>query len=106
MAAPIRSGTLAAGEARDLVHSLAVRGLVGRLDTTGEHGWVEVRETHEDTDRLLAEVTDAVAAWLREHERPPLEIRVEGAVHEVAARSDLREELRAQVRERARRGNA
>lgn len=102
MAAPIRIGTLDATEASDLVQALAARGLIGRPVGTEGDRWVEVSEAHEETRRLLADVTDAVAIWLAEHERESIDIEVEGRVQHVRARDDLRDALRARLRARAR----
>lgn len=102
MAAPIRIGTLAATEANDLVHALAARGLIGRLVVAESERWVEVCEAHEETSRLLADVTDAVSTWLAEHERTSVDVTVEGRVLRVNARDDLRAVLREQLRVRAR----
>lgn len=102
MAAPIRIGMLDATEASDLVHALAARGLIGRPVAAESERWVEVCEAHEDTSRLLADVTDAVSTWLAEHERPAVDVEVEGRVLRVSARDDLRDVLRARLRVRAR----
>jgi hypothetical protein len=103
LAAPIRIGTLDASEASELVQALAARGLIGRQQAGSGPRWVEVLEAHEDTDRLLADVAEAVSTWLGERERPSLEIRVEGAVHTVTPEADLREVLRARIPARKRR---
>ncbi len=104
MAAPIRIGPLDATETSDLIRMLGARGLVGRRTSDGEPCWVEVLEAHERTDRLLAEVSEAVSAWLSDRGRPSLEIRVEDNVLRVEARDDdLSDVLRAQVRAKARR---
>jgi hypothetical protein len=97
---------LDATEASDLVQALAARGLIGRPQAAGGLRWVEVLEAHEDTDRLLADVAEAVATWLAERERHSLEVRVEDEVHEITAHADLREALRARVRSRTRRQSA
>jgi hypothetical protein len=102
VAVPIRIGTLDATEANDLVHALAARGLIGRMVGTDGERWVEVSEAHEETRRLLADVTDAVSTWLTEHERQSVDIEVEGQVVHVSARDDLRDALRARLRIRAR----
>ena len=102
MAAPIRIGTLDATEASDLVHALAARGLIGRPVAAESQRWVEVSEAHEETSRLLADVTDAVSTWLGEHERSSIEVEVEGRVVRISARDDLRDVLRARLRVTAR----
>lgn len=102
MAAPIRIGTLDATEASDLVHALAARGLIGRPVTTESERWVEVCEVHEETNRLLADVTDAVSTWLAEHERSSIDVEVEGRVVRMSTRDDLRDVLRARLRVKAR----
>lgn len=102
MAAPIRIGTLDATEASDLVQALAARGLIGRPVGANGDRWVEVSEAREETHRLLADVTDAVATWLAEHERESIDVEVEGRLQHVSARADLRDALRARIRARAR----
>jgi hypothetical protein len=102
VAAPIRIGTLDATEASDLVQALAARGLIGRPVGAVGSRWVEVNEAREETHRLLHDVTEAVAIWLAENERPTLDIEVEGRVHHVSAQADLRDALRAQLRVKAR----
>ena len=76
MAPPIRIGTLAADEARDLVEALAVRGLIGRATEAADGWWVELHDPHEETERLVAEVTEAVQAWLVDRNRPSATISV------------------------------
>jgi hypothetical protein len=102
VAAPIRIATLDAIEASDLVHALAARGLIGRAVSVEAGRWVEVREPREETNRLLADVTDAVSTWLAERERPSVDVEVEGRVVSVTARDDLRDVLRARLRVTAR----
>lgn len=102
MSAPIRIGMLDATEASDLVHALAARGLIGREVGADGERWVEVSEAHEETRRLLADVTDAVSTWLAEHERVTVDIEVEGQVVHVSARDDLRDVLQARLRTRTR----
>jgi len=102
VSAPIRIGTLDATEASDLVHALAARGLIGRAVGAEGERWVEVSEAREETRRLLADVTNAVSTWLAEHERPAVDIEVEGQVVHVTARDDLRDALRARLRVKAR----
>ena len=76
MAPPIRIGALALEEARDLVEALAVRGLIGRADEADDGWWVELHDSREETERLVAEVTDAVRAWLLDRGRPSARISV------------------------------
>lgn len=102
MSAPIRIGTLDATEASDLVHALAARGLIGRPVAAESERWVEVFEAHEETDRLLADVTDAVSTWLAERARAAVDIEVEGRVLRVGAPDDLRDVLRARLRGKTR----
>jgi hypothetical protein len=102
VSAPIRIGTLDATEASDLVHALAARGLIGRTVPTDGERWVEVCDAHEETRRLLADVTDAVSIWLAERERARVDVEVEGRIVHVSARADLRDALRARLRVRAR----
>jgi hypothetical protein len=102
VAAPIRIGMLDAREASDLVQALAARGLIGR--PVGEVGrqWVEVHEAHEETRRLLSDVTNAVETWLSEREERSLSIEVEGRVRQIEGYGDLRDVLRRRLRARAR----
>jgi hypothetical protein len=102
VAAPIRIGTLDAREASDLVQALAARGLIGRpVRERGSH-WVEVHEAHEETRRLLADVTAAVETWLSDREERSLSIEVEGRIREIEAPGDLRDVLRERLRTRTR----
>jgi hypothetical protein len=101
VAAPIRIGTLDAVEAADLVDALAVRGLIGRSVEAGGHRWVELHETHEETERLVAEVSAAVADWLADRRRDEAEIRVGGRSIAVRSATDLDETLRDRLPSRA-----
>jgi hypothetical protein len=102
MAAPIEIGALREAEAADLVHALAARGLIGKPERRHDAIWLEVHEAHEETERLLGEVTTAVAEWLADQERATLELRVGSRVETVAARGDLRDALRARASASAR----
>jgi hypothetical protein len=97
VAAPIEIGALQEAEAVDLVRALASRGLIGRRAEHGDELWLEVWEAREDTERLLGEVSAAVADWLADHDRPTLELRVGARVQTVAARGDLPDALRARA---------
>jgi hypothetical protein len=76
VAAPIRVGGLDAEEAEDLVQALAARGLVAHLIRTRSDWHVEVREAHEETERLLADVRTALDLWVRERGRPAPDVTV------------------------------
>jgi hypothetical protein len=97
VAAPIRIGTLDAAEADDLVSALAVRGLVGRPVVANGERWVELHEAHEETERLLAEATAAVEAWLADRGRPAVELTVAGRTLTVRAHAGLNEALRTRL---------
>ena len=94
VAAPIRVGMLDSAEAADLVDALAVRGLIGKPVAADGEQWVELHEVHEDTERLVAEVTAAVEAWLADRRREHVEIRVAERSYPVHAASTLTEALR------------
>jgi antitoxin (DNA-binding transcriptional repressor) of toxin-antitoxin stability system len=101
VAAPIRIGTLDAAEADDLVGALAVRGLVGRPVAADGERFVELHEAHEETDRLVAEVTAAVEAWLADRGRPAVELTVAGRAFPVQAAASLDEALRTRLPSRS-----
>ena len=103
MATPIRVGVLDAGEARDLVEALAVRGLIGTMSETEGACVVELNEPHEETDRLLTEVVDALEAWLLDRGRPGVEVRVGGRVIPVEPSERLDEALHTRLPRSARR---
>ena len=103
MAAPIRVGGLDAKEAEDLVQALAARGLIGHLVEAEGDRYVEVREAHEDTGRLLADVSASLDTWLVEHDRESVDVRVEDVSHTVAAGASIDADLTGQVRRSARR---
>lgn len=104
MAAPIEIGALEETEAIDLVNALAARGLVGTPAERGSVTWVAVCDAHEDTERLLGDVAAAVASWLAERDRPPLELRVGSRVETVAGRRDIRDVLDARAAAKVRPG--
>jgi hypothetical protein len=97
VATPVRVGTLDAAEAGDLVEALAVRGLIG-TPVDGEGGrWVELRSSREKTERLLADVADAVEAWLADRGRAALEIRAGRHAYSVRAGQRLDDVLRSRL---------
>jgi hypothetical protein len=93
VAAPIRVGKLDSAEAADLVDAFAVRGLIAKPVGDGPRLWIEIHEAHEDTERLVAEVTSAVEAWLADRGRDEVELRVSGRSYPVRAPSTLTEAL-------------
>ena len=98
MAAPIRVGGLDAEEAEDLVQALAARGLIGHPIEAGKAWDVEVREAHEETERLFEDVRASLEVWLDEHGRPSAKVIVEGELHTIEARPGLDAALRRRVR--------
>jgi hypothetical protein len=101
LAPPIRIEWLEAGEAIDLMKALAVRGLVGILEREGSRHAVFVHDPHEETERLLAEVVEALESWLADRGRDAVEVRVGERVQTVAPRGDVRDALKPRL---ARRG--
>lgn len=104
MAAPIEIGALQEAEAADLARALAARGLIATPARRRGNVWLAVCETREETERLLADVSAAVADWLAERDRAPLELRVGTRVETVTGRGDLRDVLRARAASAARPG--
>lgn len=98
MAAPIRVSGLDAEEADDLARALGARGIVGAPVGTGTRWRVEIRDAHEDTARLLAEVRATLETWLAEHGRQSVTVRVGSDLHTVDAAPSLAESLRQRVR--------
>jgi hypothetical protein len=97
VARPIRVGVLDAAEASDLVEALAVRGLTATSAARGGGHWVELHELHEETERLLVEVTEAVEAWRADRGRPPLQIQVGEQTRAVGSGERLDDALRSQL---------
>jgi hypothetical protein len=97
VAAPIRIGPLDAIEASDLAQALGARGLTGRTVVADDERWVVVQETHEQTERLVADVSHALETWLDDRDRSAVDVHVEGRVLSVGRHTDLREALRARV---------
>jgi hypothetical protein len=97
LAPPIRIEWLKAGEVVDLVSALAVRGLIGKPVREGRRHAVAVHDPHEDPRRLLAEVVDALEAWLADRGRETMVVRVGGAMRTVRAGGDLPSSLQARV---------
>jgi hypothetical protein len=98
MAAPIRVGALGLAEARDLVEALAVRGLIATVDEADGSWYVELNEPHEETERLLGDLTVALETWLADRGRSALEVRAGDRTIEVTASARIDEELRARLR--------
>lgn len=99
MAAPIRVEGLDRADAADLVQALAVRGLTGRVADVDAA--VELHESHEETERLLADVAEAVQAWARDRGRDALEVKVGDSASVLVGPSDLESVLRERVRRAA-----
>jgi hypothetical protein len=97
VAAPIRVGILEVAEASDLAEALAVRGLIGRPVAARGKRWVEIHEPHEEEERLLAEVKEAVEAWLADRGHPAVEIRVGDRSIAVKAPERLDDALRERL---------
>lgn len=93
MAPPIRIEWLDGGDAIDLVQALAVRGLVGKpVLEDGRHAIV-VHDPHEELDRLVADLVEALGAWLADRGRASLDVRVEGKRRRVAPGAALTDAL-------------
>ena len=105
MALPIRVEALGAPEARDLVEALAVRGLIGTVEHEAGAYTVELNEPHEETERLLADLTLALEAWLADRGHDAVEIHVGGRTIPVAPAPSLEETLRSRLRRGTRWGN-
>lgn len=85
MAAPIRIGPLRGRDALDLARALAVRGLIGRPVRAGGSFSVEVADSHEESGRLLEEVTEALEDWLADRGRRGVGLDVAGSHRTVRA---------------------
>ncbi len=85
MATPIRIGPMRGRDALDLARALAVRGLIGQPVRTGRSYTVEVADSHEESDRLVAEVTGALAQWLADGGRRSVTLHVAGSHRTVRA---------------------
>ncbi|MCC6222089.1 MAG: hypothetical protein IT201_01190 [Thermoleophilia bacterium] len=85
MAAPIRIGPLPGPEALDLAQALAVRGITGRpIRATGRFE-VVVHDSHEDPDRLVHDLVDALEEWLADRGRLEVGVRIAGSEQTVHA---------------------
>jgi acyl-coenzyme A synthetase/AMP-(fatty) acid ligase len=73
--AGLRIGPLEADEAVDLVHALAVRGIVGTPVRARRAHVVLVLASREDPEQLLEELCDTLAAWLADRGRGAVELR-------------------------------
>jgi hypothetical protein len=83
---PIRIQWLEGDEAVDLVQALAVRGLIGKpMQRRARHA-VVIYHPHEDTDRLLPDVIEALEAWLADRGLESVEVRVGAESRSVRAR--------------------
>lgn len=97
MAPPIRVGALDMTEARDLVEALAVRGLIATLEEGAGDILVELNEPHEETERLLADLTVALETWLADRGRSAIDVRVADRAIVVRAATDLDDALRSRL---------
>jgi hypothetical protein len=93
---PIRIEWLEGSEAVDLVQALAVRGLVGKRARRRTRHAVLIYHPHEDTERLLPDVIDALQDWLADRGRETIEVRVGADRRSIRAR-ELPGALRARV---------
>lgn len=85
MAAPIRIGPLPGREALDLAQALAVRGIAGRPVRASGRYEVEIHDSHEDEDRLVHDVVDALGQWLADRGRVEVGLRMAGSRQTVRA---------------------
>jgi hypothetical protein len=76
MAPPIRVGALDLTEARDLVDALAVRGLIATVEESAGETRIELNEPHEETERLLADLTVALQVWLADRGRNAVDVHL------------------------------
>lgn len=93
---PIRIEWLEGGEAIALVEALAVRGLIGKPMRRRTRHAVVIYHPHEDTERLLPDVVEALEAWLADRGRETIEIRVGTDRRSIRAR-ELPGALKARV---------
>jgi hypothetical protein len=101
VADPIRIEPLDAGEAYDLAQALAVRGITARPMPEGDPELIEIRDPHEQTERLVADVTAAVEDWLADRRRRSIDVVVEGGARTPVAPAGLAESLGSEVVARA-----
>jgi hypothetical protein len=76
VAEPVHIEIESAVDGRDLVDTLARRGLVGRLLTAGSHWEIEIHSPHEETQRLLLDLEPALENWLADQHRIAIPLRV------------------------------
>ena len=93
---PIRIQWLEGGEAVDLVQALAVRGLIGKPMRRRTRHAVVIHHPHEDTERVLPDVIEALEAWLADRGRESVEVRVGADSRSIRAR-ELPGALRGRV---------
>ncbi len=98
MEPPIRIESLEGGDAADLVQALAVRGLIGSSEREGKLSAVVIPHPHEDTERLLPDVVEALEGWLADRGKESAELSVGGNRLTVRARG-LPDTLKARVPE-------
>jgi hypothetical protein len=84
-------------EARDLVEALAVRGLIATIEERAGDIIVELNEPHEETERLLGDLTVALETWLADRGRSAIDVHVGDRALVVEARADLDAALRSRL---------
>ena len=76
MAELIRIELESDSDGRELIDTLARRGLVGRLTYAGSRWEVEIHSPREETQRLLLDLEPALAAWLADRRRTSIPLHV------------------------------
>jgi hypothetical protein len=89
-------------DAADLAQALAVRGLIGHVTGPAKRATLEIRDEREDTERLIAEVIEALKAWLADRHHEPLVVSAGGVRRTVGAEGELTTVLAARIPKRAR----
>jgi hypothetical protein len=97
VAPPVRIEWLDGSEAIDLVHALAVRGLVGKPVRQGSRHAVVVHDPHEEADRLVADLVVALESWLVDRGRESVHLTLGDVSRTVSAAPDLPDTLRGRV---------
>ncbi len=97
MAPPIRVGPVDISEARDMVEALAVRGLIATVEETAGEILVELNEPHEETERLLGDLTVALETWLADRGRSAVDVHLGDRAIVVRAAADLDSTLRSRL---------
>lgn len=76
MAEPIRIEIETSSAGRELIDTLARRGLVGELRSAGSRFEVEIRSPREETRRLLLELEPALETWLADRHLASIPLQV------------------------------